>query len=861
MQEKNDSKKPAFEKYFLFFLGVLLCLISIVLVLNIGYVGRALTLPFVYLFGTMAYVIYAIIYIFGFYMLIKVKTLKVKKKKYIFGFLITFIGAAIILSYAVNSSASAESYKAVFNSFSEGKNYFTEKTIDLLQSKPGYGGGFVGYALAGIFAKVNGGFVYFVGIMIVILGLITMFFDPIMTLLNKNKTPKQTKEIPASESKKSSFSFKGLFKKEKKPEVEEDYDYISEASNINLARATPAPAPAPVEQPKPAEPTPAVADAYTQVNRFNPYYGYDNGAFVPAHFYRNGAPAANPNPRPQFNAFEQAKPAVEEKSPEEILLEANERQTELEKAEQLQLNFDEPAPEPAPAPAPVPEPVRMPEPEFEPAPEPKPVVRKPVKWVPPSMELLENVEDSDALEKNTQLAEQRKVIIDRVLSNFAVRASVVDYTIGPAVTRFNIDYDSNVSVRQVNNLVEDLSRQLGGVAVRFESVVEGSTFSGLEISNAVTRSVYFKELYEKLPDVKKHPLAVGFGKNISGDIVWADFNKFPHALVAGTTGSGKSVFIHSLIATLIMRNSPDNLRLALIDPKKVEMVKYRDMPHLLCPVIDDPEQAKLFFNKLVDEMNKRYVMFQEADGSVELDEYNEWAQENGKEKLPSIIVIVDEFGDLVESCKEISQPILLLGQKARACGIHMLIATQSPTSNIITGTIKNNLPTHVALSTANVTQSITILGEGGAEKLMGHGDMLVQSPLVSRVGLARLQGCFVQKKEIMRIIGYLKEHYELHYNEKFLNLVDEAAQMGRDAVANGSIGASMDPAEENRYQGIKEWVMSQQFMSMSRIQGECSVGFNRARRFFVRLQQEGVIATEPDGNRGCPVLMHDDYVS
>ena len=359
---------------------------------------------------------------------------------------------------------------------------------------------------------------------------------------------------------------------------------------------------------------------------------------------------------------------------------------------------------------------------------------------------------------------------------------------------------------------------------------------------------------------KKHPLSVPFGKNISGDVVYADFDEFPHLLVAGTTGSGKSIYTHSIIATLIMRNSPDDLKLVLVDPKRVEMTKYREMPHLLCPIITEADKAKVMLTKLVDEMNNRYEMFAEADGCSNIKQYNEWAKDCGQDLLPYIIVVIDEYADLVDTCKDISQPVVSIAQKARAAGIHLLISTQRPSTNVITGVIKGNLPTKVALKTSLQVDSITIIGEAGSEKLLGKGDMLVQSPLVSSVSVTRLQGCFISNKEILRIVGYLKEHYETHYDENYLDLVDHSKESATSKVLSGEVEKEADAAEEAKYQSIKEWVMSQQFVSMSKIQRECAVGFNRAGRFFNRLQKEGIVSTEQDGaTKGCKVLVHDEY--
>ena len=256
-------------------------------------------------------------------------------------------------------------------------------------------------------------------------------------------------------------------------------------------------------------------------------------------------------------------------------------------------------------------------------------------------------------------------------------------------------------------------------------------------------------------------------------------------------------------------------------------------------------------------MEDRYVLFSD-NGSTNIKEFNEDAPGLGLEKLPYIVVVLDEYADIVDQCKDISLPIVSLAQKARACGIHLLISTQRPSTNVVTGVIKANLPTHVALMTASSIDSTTIIGEGGAEKLIGKGDMLVQSPLVSRVGVVRLQGCFIHRTEITRVVGYLKEHYETHYDEKYLNLEEAAEQAASDYMQTPEFKEHGN-TEEERYQSIKEWVMSQEFMSISRIQRECGVGFNRAGRFFLRLQAEGVVGQDTEGNKGCRVLMQDKF--
>jgi len=255
-------------------------------------------------------------------------------------------------------------------------------------------------------------------------------------------------------------------------------------------------------------------------------------------------------------------------------------------------------------------------------------------------------------------------------------------------------------------------------------------------------------------------------------------------------------------------------------------------------------------------MEERYSLFSK-NYATNIKEYNEDCEENGNQKIPYIIAILDEYANLIESCKEISIPVVSLAQKARACGIHIMLATQRPSSEIVTGIIKANIPTHVALKTAGSMDSVVIVGEGGAEKLLGKGDMLVQSPLISTSGLTRLQGCFIDRKEIRRVVEDLKSKYETSYDEKFLHL--DEPQKNNTFLGPTTVKVSDDSEEESKYQMIKEWVMSQEFMSISRIQREMGVGFNRAGRFFLRLQDEGIVSRDTEGNKGSRVLLQDKF--
>ncbi len=846
------TPKPISNKQFAFFGGIALSLLAVICVLNMWVVARAITLPFFFVFGLVAYFLFAYMYAQGMMLIIKKRAFKLKFSLRFVGVVLCLLCAELLITAFYKPEYSITSY----GDFIKSLDYIQYPKFLNLFEQP-IAGGFIGVVLFEVLNGVATPVPFIIGFLVLFVGLAFIFMNPILALVTDHKASKRVKK-PRKGKDCSSEEVDTI--ETYRPFRDNTSDIIRDASVIE---ETPAQSPvAPPPAPIPLSPSDLGPSTGAQ------FRGGNDGIFTPAHFVPGVIPGDNPSsvmttPKPPIPGVPKPEPTPVPPTPAPV----NPVPAEHLRSEQLTLDFNQPTP---PV---IDEAVVTAQPQFEepvssvnntpvnPAPAPAPVVPKmKIKWVPPSNELLEVYEVSEANNANIEVADQRSTLINQILSDYGIRAEIAGYTIGPSVTRYNVKYDYNVEIKSVERKVDDIARRLGGVMCRFEPIVRGTEYSGLEIPNARVVTVSFKDVYDQLPDVKKHPTAIAFGKNIQGEVIYEDFASFPHILVAGTTGSGKSIFIHSIISTLIMRNSPNDLKLVLVDPKRVEMVKYRDIPHLLCPIINDPTKAKPLLDKLVDEMNARYDLFSQGDGFSDINEYNEYAEANGLDKIPIIIAILDEFGDLTQSCKDISRPVLLLGQKARACGIHMLIATQSPTSDIITGTIKSNLPTHVALSCSTPTQSVTILGEGGAEKLLGRGDMLVQCPRIERGNLTRLQGCYIANKEISRIAGYLREHYPTQYDEKFLNLEEEAAVDGQLFVANGGNNTPMDNAEEAKYQDIKGWVMTQQYTSMSKIQRECSVGFNRAGRFFNRLVQEGVVSPQSDGNKGCKVLVHDSGV-
>ncbi len=855
------NKKPfvANKNHFYIFVGIAMCLITVILCLNTGPVARYAAFPFVYAFGALSYALFIAVAALGLRFIFAKKFIKIKFNIYFFASLILIVAGFMFyahfqsvatlnegeyLALSTNTELKTRDFRAWYGSYFDNRYFdFVQYPILGLFSFP-YASGIVGYFLIALFNNLfNVSFgALIVAIILAVVAILLYFLPLILRAIGREKEPKAAVVKEEQEETISDISMN-----KKAPQKVRNIDVIKEASQIDPDTYESEITGTPRRSAAISSPTFIQQDSGANNFGIN-----ENGTFAPARFrIDNGQHNIQQEEIiPETQPVEQQEPTKSE----QMQLDFNAVPEVNEELVQAKPVFESPqVAQPAVAPAPAVQPM----PEVKPIEQPKP--RERVKWIQPSTEVLNTYETSEQQALNERVASERKEVIDQTIQNFGVGAHVEDFTIGPSVTRFNIAYDRNVSARSVNNLVQDIQIRLGGVSARFESIVEGQSSSGLEIPNASVTTVSFKDVYSDLPDVKKHPLAVAFGKNIKGETIFADFDEFPHILIAGTTGSGKSIFVNSIIVTLIMRNSPDDLKLVLVDPKKVEMSRYKDMPHLLCPIITDPNDAKTLIDRLCKEMEERYMLFSD-NGSTNIKEFNEDAPGLGLEKLPYIVVVLDEYADIVDQCKEISMPVVSLAQKARACGIHLLISTQRPSTNVVTGVIKANLPTHVALMTASSVDSITIIGEGGAEKLIGKGDMLVQSPLVSRVGVVRLQGCFIHRTEISRVVGYLKEHYETHYDEKFLNLEEEATQAANEYMQTPEFKEHGN-TEEERYQSIKEWVMSQEFMSISRIQRECGVGFNRAGRFFLRLQSEGVVGNETEGNKGCRVLVQDKFGS
>ena len=433
--------------------------------------------------------------------------------------------------------------------------------------------------------------------------------------------------------------------------------------------------------------------------------------------------------------------------------------------------------------------------------------------------------------------------LEEVLREFGITGKVVAVTVGPAFTQYELALKAGTKLSKLTSINKEISLVLAKKDVRIQAPIPGKSTVGIEIANDTTTTVYIRDIMESLPkDKKDSKLLVALGKDIMSNTMYCEINKTPHLLVAGSTGSGKSVCINCILASILMRTKPDEVKLLLVDPKKVELSMYNGVPHLLAPVVTDPKKASVALAKIVSEMERRYDIFEEK-GVKNIGTYNEYVEKKNAtlpesekiKKMPYIVVIVDELADLMlVASKEVEDSIMRITQMARAAGIHLIIATQRPSTDVITGVIKANIPSRISFAVSSGIDSRTILDMTGAEKLLGRGDMLFL-PSGENTPI-RIQGAWITEDEIHRIVDYVVNQQKAQYDEKMLNL--------NAPVETGSVDANTDLKEEYDdplYDEIVEFVITTGKASASLLQRRFKLGYNRAARVIDLLEERGII--------------------
>jgi DNA segregation ATPase FtsK/SpoIIIE, S-DNA-T family len=452
-----------------------------------------------------------------------------------------------------------------------------------------------------------------------------------------------------------------------------------------------------------------------------------------------------------------------------------------------------------------------------------------IDYRPPSPKLLERGKGDKGPDPRDHEAVGRKLV--ETLGHFGVEAKIVGIVSGPHVSRFELRLAPGTKVKKVTELANDIAYALASTDIRILAPIPGKQAVGVEVPNRTRKMVRLGDIYAGRPE-KTSPLVAWLGKGIDGNPVWTDLAKMPHVLVAGTTGSGKSGCVNAILSSILMQASPNEVRLVLVDPKQVELNHYENVPHLLTPVVTSPRLAANVLSNLIGEMESRYGIMSEARAR-NLGELNRVRQKKGEAPLPHILCVIDELADLMMVAPaEVEDSIIRLAQKSRATGIHLVLATQRPSTDIITGTIKVNIPSRIAFAVSSQTDSRVILDQGGAEALLGQGDMLFRGAGSSK--LARVQGAFITEDEIARITSHWAKQGEPEFEAELLESPDETADDGRDD--------DFDPDSDDLLDEAIRLVVQTETASVSMVQRRLRVGYTRAGRLIDMLERRGIIS-------------------
>ena len=475
----------------------------------------------------------------------------------------------------------------------------------------------------------------------------------------------------------------------------------------------------------------------------------------------------------------------------------------------------------------------------------------------PRLSILDSVQRKSRTSTNATVAKQQGQKLIDILYEYGVNAKLVQIHIGPSVTKFEIKPELGVRVSKISNLANDIKMALAATDLRIEAPIPGKSAVGIEIPNVEKTPVQMKELMQLIPkEFDSEKLLFCLGKDLTGDNVYGELNRMPHLLIAGATGSGKSVCVNSIICSLLLRTKPDEVKMILIDPKKVEFTPYNDVPHLLAPVITDGDLANKGLKVVVEMMDHRYDLFGNL-GVRNIQAYNEYVLNHPDEHLkplPRLVVIIDELADLMlVAAKEVEASIQRITQLARAAGIHLVVATQRPSVDVITGVIKANIPSRIAFAVSQAVDSRTILDQAGAEQLLGNGDMLYLPN--GETSPKRIQGVYIKDEEVNRICEYVKSQAKPHYDDAFIQLKD-LQNMGKEVASECA-----DPL----YEEVKRFVITSRRASTSLIQRKFSIGYARAARLIDVLEENRIIGPA-NGSKPREILVQntledeEDYV-
>jgi len=480
--------------------------------------------------------------------------------------------------------------------------------------------------------------------------------------------------------------------------------------------------------------------------------------------------------------------------------------------------------------------------------EEKPVVNPNYKL--PPLTLLKLAKGSNEKE-NIEAVKQNINTLEKVLADFEIPGKIKECHIGPSVTQYELELKAGTKVNKLLSIQKEIALNLAAKDVRIQAPIPGKSTIGIELPNKVNTAVSFREILSKLPAPdEKSILAVGLGKDIMGSVKWCEINTTPHLLIAGATGSGKSVCINCVIASILMRARPDEVKLVMVDPKKVELSMYNGVPHLLTPVVTDPKKASIALKNIVAEMERRYQVFEDTK-CKNISAYNKMCETRAEfQKMPYIVFIIDELADLMlVAAKDVEDSIMRITQMARAAGIHLIVATQRPSTDVITGVVKANIPSRISFAVSSSIDSRTILDQTGAEKLLGKGDMLFK-PMGENVPI-RIQGAYVSDEELQKIVDHTISQQKANYDH---SLTEEKGEASSDAGKYDDGYESKEEYDDPLYNDIVDFAMEFGKISASLIQRKYRIGYNRAARIVDLLEERGIIGPQ-NGSKPREVLV------
>ena len=478
----------------------------------------------------------------------------------------------------------------------------------------------------------------------------------------------------------------------------------------------------------------------------------------------------------------------------------------------------------------------------------KPVVNPNYKL--PPLTLLKLAKGNNDKE-NVEAVKQNINTLEKVLMDFEIPGKIKECHIGPSVTQYELELQAGTKVNKLLSIQKEIALNLAAKDVRIQAPIPGKSTIGIELPNKVNSAVSFREVLSKIPvPDAKSILAVGLGKDIMGTVKWAEINTTPHLLIAGATGSGKSVCINCIIASILMRARPDEVKLVMVDPKKVELSMYNGVPHLLTPVVTDPKKASIALKNIVAEMERRYQVFEDTK-CKNISAYNTMCDTKTEyQKMPYIVFIIDELADLMlVAAKDVEDSIMRITQMARAAGIHLIVATQRPSTDVITGVVKANIPSRISFAVSSSIDSRTILDQTGAEKLLGKGDMLFK-PMGENVPI-RIQGAYVSDEELQKIVDFTISQQKANYDH---SLTEDRSEVSSDAGKYDDGYESQDEYDDPLYNDIVDFAIEFGKISASLIQRKYRIGYNRAARIVDLLEERGIIGPQ-NGSKPREVLV------